>query len=129
MSSIDMHVRNDYSELVLVVYNNIQEKLMKSKQQLSIIETQLATNMRESRKAELTKNEIGSLPENIKTYVSMGKMFEERSKDDILKNLKKQEELSKLTIESLKKKQKFVEREFNEATNNLKDFLHHSQKR
>ncbi|OMJ08957.1 putative prefoldin subunit 1 [Smittium culicis] len=115
MSSFDQHV-----------YNNIQDKIMSSRRQLANVDSQLTIQYRESRKNEITKSELEALPNSTETYLSVGKMFSSKPKDSIIADLEKQTKLTKATYESLTKKKKFLEKELKDASDSLKDFIHHS---
>ena len=51
----------------------MQTRLIENNRQLNIVKTQIQAKEREKRFAELTKHELTSLNENIRTYKSVGK--------------------------------------------------------
>ncbi|CAJ0849824.1 14805_t:CDS:2, partial [Entrophospora sp. SA101] len=57
------------------VLMELQTRLLENNRQLNIVKTQIQTKEREKRFAELTKHELSSLNENIRTYKSVGKAF------------------------------------------------------
>ncbi|KAJ2762948.1 hypothetical protein H4S06_000368 [Coemansia sp. BCRC 34490] len=105
------------------VYMRITQKIQDCRKQLDQIDVQVSTNQRESRLAALTKREIEGLDTSVPVYKSMGKMFIQENKDDLLKDINKSSEDSKALVEALEKKKKFVERDLEEATGNLKDMI------
>ncbi|KAJ2512250.1 hypothetical protein H4217_006979 [Coemansia sp. RSA 1939] len=104
------------------VYMRITQKIQDCRKQLDQIDVQVSTNQRESRLAALTKREIEGLDTSVPVYKSMGKMFIQENKDDLLKDIKSSED-SRALVEALEKKKKFVERDLEEATGNLKDMI------
>ncbi|KAJ2494231.1 hypothetical protein GGI11_008937 [Coemansia sp. RSA 2049] len=105
------------------VYMRITQKIQDCRKQLDQIDVQVSTNQRESRLAALTKREIEGLDTSVPVYKSMGKMFIQENKDDLLKDINKSSEDSRALVEALEKKKKFVERDLEEATGNLKDMI------
>ncbi|KAJ1734830.1 hypothetical protein LPJ72_002172 [Coemansia sp. Benny D160-2] len=109
------------------VYMRITQKIQDCRKQLDQIDVQVSTNQRESRLAALTKREIEGLDTSVPVYKSMGKMFIQENKDDLLKDINKSSEDSRALVEALEKKKKFVERDLEEATGNLKDMIRSMQ--
>ncbi|KAI7827219.1 Prefoldin [Kickxella alabastrina] len=105
------------------VYYRITQKLQDCQKQLGQIEAQISGNQRESRLAALTRREIEGLDASVPLYKSTGKMFIQEPKDDLLKEIDTTAENSKAMVEALEKKQKFVRREMEEASGNLKDIV------
>ncbi|KAJ1925654.1 hypothetical protein IWQ60_004436 [Tieghemiomyces parasiticus] len=84
---------------------------------------------RERRRNELTLKEIESLPDDVATYKSVGKMFLQVDQAVVVKDLKKSIEQSIDTSKGLEKKQKYVERELNDCSTSLRDIMHHGRDR
>jgi len=51
----------------------LQNRLIENSRQLNVVKSQIQAKEREKRFAELTKHELSSLDENIRTYKSVGK--------------------------------------------------------
>lgn len=110
------------------VYMRITEKIQGCQKQLSQIDAQISGNQREMRLAALTKRELESLDDNVPMYKSMGKMFVQDSKQSLLGEINKGTKDSQDLIDALEKKQKFVKRDMEEATGNLRDIIQSAQK-
>ncbi|KAJ1898083.1 hypothetical protein IW146_001890 [Coemansia sp. RSA 922] len=109
------------------VYMRVTQKMQDCQKQLAQIEAQMSTNQRETRLAALTRREIQDLDNSVPLYKSMGKMFIQESKEDLLKDIEKSASDAKILIDALEKKQKFVKRDLDEATGNLRDIIHSAQ--
>ncbi|KAJ2386816.1 hypothetical protein GGI23_006412 [Coemansia sp. RSA 2559] len=110
-------------DTVQQVYMRITQKIQDCQKQLDQIDVQISTNQREGRLAALTRREIEGLDDSVPMYKSMGKMFIQESKDDLLKDINKTTKDGNTLVEALEKKKKFVERDLEEATGNLKDMI------
>ncbi|KAJ2350936.1 hypothetical protein GGF43_004173, partial [Coemansia sp. RSA 2618] len=102
-------------------------RIQGDRKQLSQIEAQMSGNQREIRLAALTKREVEGLDSAVPLYKSMGKMFVCESKADILKDIEKTTSDADAMVQALEKKKKFVTRDLEEATANLKDLVKSSQ--
>ncbi|KAJ2401830.1 hypothetical protein GGF41_007665, partial [Coemansia sp. RSA 2531] len=71
------------------VYMRVTQKMQDCQKQLAQIEAQMSTNQRETRLAALTRREIQDLDNSVPLYKSMGKMFIQESKEDLLKDIEK----------------------------------------
>ncbi|KAJ2754564.1 hypothetical protein IWQ56_006489 [Coemansia nantahalensis] len=111
------------------VYLGLTQKIQSCQKQLGQIEAQIGANERETRLASLTKSEVEGLDSSVPLYRSLGKMFMQESKDDILRDLNKTTGDAATLIEALEKKKKFVTRDLDEATRNLKDLVRQTQAR
>ncbi|KAJ2559105.1 hypothetical protein EV175_000490 [Coemansia sp. RSA 1933] len=115
-------------DTVQQVYMRITQKIQECQKQLSQIDVQISTHQREGRLASLTKREIEGLDESVPMYRLMGKMFIQESKDELLKDINKTTNDGNTLVEALEKKKRFVQRDLDEATGNLKDMLKSVQK-
>ncbi|KAJ1726905.1 hypothetical protein LPJ61_004881 [Coemansia biformis] len=109
------------------VYLGLTQKIQICQKQLGQIEAQIGANEREIRLASLTKSEVDGLDSTVPLYKSVGKMFIQESKDDILRDLQKTTGDATSIIEALQKKKKFTTRDLDEATGNLKDLVRQTQ--
>ncbi|KAJ1644070.1 hypothetical protein J3B02_006035 [Coemansia erecta] len=105
------------------VYMRITQKIQDCQKQLGQIDVQISANERESRLASLTKREIEPLDSSTPLYKSVGKMFVQESKETLIKDLDSTIESSKSMVDALQKKQKFVQRDLDEASGNLRDVI------
>lgn len=53
----------------------IESQAIAAQQQISLVRSQLASKQREMRLAQLTRNEISSLPPDTAVYEGVGKMY------------------------------------------------------
>ncbi|KAJ1670548.1 hypothetical protein GGF38_001449, partial [Coemansia sp. RSA 25] len=67
------------------------------------------------------------LDNSVPLYKSMGKMFIQESKDDLLKDIAESAKDAQTIIDALEKKQKFVKRDLDDATGNLRDIIQSAQ--
>ncbi|KAJ2811826.1 hypothetical protein H4S07_001812 [Coemansia furcata] len=110
------------------VYMRVTQKMQDCQKQLAQIEAQISSNQRETRLAALTKREIQDLDSSVPLYRSMGKMFIQESKEDLLKDIAQSTSDATTLIDALEKKQKFVKRDLDEATGNLRDIIQAASK-
>ncbi|KAI5788075.1 Prefoldin [Pyronema domesticum] len=111
------------NEALQKLMQDIESKAAFSQQQLQIVREQMALKAREIRVSQLTAQELTKVPEGTKTYESVGKMFVREDISDLQARLKKEEASLKDDIESLKKKQIYLETTFTNATSNLQAIL------
>ncbi|KAJ2157359.1 hypothetical protein GGF46_004557 [Coemansia sp. RSA 552] len=110
-------------DTVQQVYMRVTQRIQSSQKQLSNIDAQVNANQREARLASLTKREIEGLSDSVPLYRSMGKMFVQESKQSVMDDINKTTKDSEMLVDALEKKKKFVKRELDEATANLKDII------
>ncbi|KAI5819684.1 Prefoldin [Pyronema omphalodes] len=111
------------NEALQKLMQDIESKAAFSQQQLQIVREQMALKAREIRVSQLTAQELTKVPQETKTYESVGKMFVREDISDLQTRLKKEEASLKDDIESLKKKQIYLETTFTNATSNLQAIL------
>ncbi|CAH1759778.1 3017_t:CDS:2 [Entrophospora sp. SA101] len=105
------------------VLMELQTRLLENNRQLNIVKTQIQTKEREKRFAELTKHELSSLNENIRTYKSVGKAF---IKTDI--NILKSDLETTITktvsdLTALGKSKKYIERNISDSEAGLREII------
>ncbi|KAJ2058325.1 hypothetical protein GGI17_005101 [Coemansia sp. S146] len=88
------------------VYMRVTQKMQDCQKQLAQIDAQMSANQRETRLAALTQREIQDLDSSVPLYKSMGKMFIQESKEDLLKDIAQSASDAKVLIDALEKKQK-----------------------
>ncbi|KAJ2616324.1 hypothetical protein H4S08_000818 [Coemansia sp. RSA 1365] len=109
------------------VYLKVTQKIQESQKQLNQIDAQISSNQRDIRLASLTKRELDGLDNSVPLYKSMGKMFVQESKSNMLEDIDKETNNANTLIQALEKKKKFVSRSLEEATGNLKDIIRAAQ--
>ncbi|PIA14207.1 Prefoldin, partial [Coemansia reversa NRRL 1564] len=105
------------------VYLKVTQKIQESQKQLNQIDAQISSNQRDIRLASLTKRELDGVDNSVPLYKSMGKMFVQESKSNMLEDIDKETSNANSLIQALEKKKKFVSRSLEEATGNLKDII------
>ncbi|KAJ1832981.1 hypothetical protein IWW55_004250 [Coemansia sp. RSA 2706] len=114
-------------DTVQQIYMKVTQRIQSDQKQLGQIDAQLSGNQREIRLAALTKREVEGLDASVPLYKSMGKMFVQESKADILSDIQQATDEASSMVLALEKKKKFVTRDLEEATGNLKDLVKSSQ--
>ncbi|KAJ2082382.1 hypothetical protein H4R24_001618 [Coemansia sp. RSA 988] len=114
-------------DTVQQVYLKVTQNIQEYQKELNQIDAQISSNQRDIRLASLTKREIDGLDSSIPLYKSMGKMFVQESKSSLLEGIDKETSDATTLIEALEKKKKFVSRNLEGATGNLKDLIRMTQ--
>jgi prefoldin subunit 1 len=72
--------------------------------------------------------EINQMDADVNMYKGVGKMFLMVPKKTMAQDLKSQEKELSDDITNLNKKSKYLEKQFNDAQNQLRDIFHHGSK-
>jgi len=107
----------------------IQQTAQQSSRNLSLSRAQTAQKDKERRILQLTIAEIGTFPraETVKLYKGVGKMFVNVPRDVMEKDLRNQEKELSDDIVNLNKKSKYLEKQYQEASAQLRDIFHSSE--
>jgi len=106
----------------------IQQTAIQSQRSLNVSRQQTIAKERERRILQLTIDEINSIREDVNTYKGVGKMFVMVPRATMEADLKRQQKELTDDINSLNKKTKFLEKQFNDAQAQLRDIFHHNSK-
>ncbi|OCH88754.1 Prefoldin [Obba rivulosa] len=106
----------------------IQQTAVQSQRALNISRQQIAAKERERRILQLTIEEITSLEGDVNLYKGVGKMFMMVPRPSLESELKTEEKELTDDINNLVKKSKYLEKQFNDAQNQLRDIFHSSSK-
>ncbi|EGO05280.1 hypothetical protein SERLA73DRAFT_174357 [Serpula lacrymans var. lacrymans S7.3] len=106
----------------------IQQTAVQSQRALNASRQQSATKERERRILQLTIDEIQHMEGDVNLYKGVGKMFVMVPRKTMEKELKGQEKEFTDDINSLNKKSKYLEKQFNDAQAQLRDIFHHSSR-
>ncbi|KAG1754709.1 Prefoldin [Suillus paluster] len=106
----------------------IQQTAVQSQRALNISRQQSASKDRERRILQLTIDEIQGIEGDVNLYKGVGKMFMMVPRKTMEQELKTQEKELTDDINSLNKKAKYLEKQFNDAQSQLRDIFHHSPK-
>ncbi|KAJ3536982.1 hypothetical protein NM688_g6758 [Phlebia brevispora] len=101
----------------------IQQTAIQSQRALNLSKQQIAAKERERRILQLTIEEIKSLDEDVNLYRGVGKMFMQVPRPAMEKDLKSEEKDITDDINSLTKKSKYLEKQFNDAQGQLRDIF------
>ncbi|KAF7968934.1 hypothetical protein HWV62_21574 [Athelia sp. TMB] len=105
------------------ILDQIQSTAIQSQRALSISRQQTATKERERRIMQLTIDEISSIGGDVNLYKGVGKMFLMVPRKEMEKELQDQEKEIADDITNLTKKSKYLEKQYNDAQNQLRDIV------
>ncbi|EIN14357.1 Prefoldin [Punctularia strigosozonata HHB-11173 SS5] len=106
----------------------IQQTAIQSQRALAVSRQQTAAKERERRILQLTIDEVSSLDPAVNVYKGVGKMFLQVPRPIMDKDLKNQEKELTDDINSLNKKSKYLEKQFNDAQGQLRDIFQSAPK-
>ncbi|KAF9524094.1 Prefoldin [Crepidotus variabilis] len=104
----------------------IQQTAVQSQRALNISQQQTASKDRERRILQLTIDEISQMTGEVNLYKGVGKMFMHVPRKEMEEDLKVQEKELSDDITNLNKKSKFLEKQFNDAQNQMRDIFQHA---
>lgn len=97
------------NEALQKLVREIESQAMAAQQQIGLVRTQVNSKQREVRLAQLTQNEIKSLPTDTPVYEGVGKMFVQVPGKELQRKLGGQVKDMEAEIESLGKKLHYLE--------------------
>ncbi|KAF8633603.1 hypothetical protein AX15_001391 [Amanita polypyramis BW_CC] len=106
----------------------LQQTAIQSQRALGVTQQQSSAKERERRILQLTTNEISQLERSVNLYKGVGKMFMMVPRKSLEDELKQQEKELTDDINSLNKKSKYLEKQFNDAQSQLRDIFQHAPK-
>ncbi|KAL4070536.1 Prefoldin [Scleroderma citrinum] len=104
----------------------IQQTAVQSQRSLNLTKQQISAKDRERRIVQLTIGELSNVGPDVNLYKGVGKMFMMVPQKSMEQELKAQEKELTDEINSLGKKSKYLEKQFNDAQAQLRDIFHHS---
>ncbi|KAI6153995.1 Prefoldin [Pisolithus tinctorius] len=104
----------------------IQQSAVQSQRSLNLTKQQCTAKERERRIVQLTISEISSVGHDVNLYKGVGKMFLMVPQKTMEQELKAQEKELTDEVNSLNKKSKYLEKQFNDAQARLRDIFHHA---
>ncbi|KAL9716591.1 hypothetical protein Ac2012v2_001039 [Leucoagaricus gongylophorus] len=119
----DLHSTQDTCYQILV---QIQQTAVQSQRALNISTQQISSKERERKILQLTIKEISTMGQDVHLYKGVGKMFMMEPHQAMMGDLKNQEKELTDDINSLNKKAKFLEKQFNDAQAQLRDIFHYA---
>lgn len=104
----------------------IQQSAVQSQRSLNLTKQQCTAKERERRIVQLTISEISSVIHDVNLYKGVGKMFLMVPQKTMEQELEAQEKELTDEVNSLNKKSKYLEKQFNDAQARLRDIFHHA---
>ncbi|KAI6012559.1 Prefoldin [Pisolithus orientalis] len=106
----------------------IQQSAVQSQRSLNLTKQQCTAKERERRIVQLTISEISSVIHDVNLYKGVGKMFLMVPQKTMEQELEAQEKELTDEVNSLNKKSKYLEKQFNDAQARLRDIVrfHHA---
>ncbi|KAK0947236.1 hypothetical protein LTR29_001191 [Friedmanniomyces endolithicus] len=101
----------------------ISSKAQFAEQQLGIVNTQIASKKRESRRLQLSDTEMDALPKDTPVYDGVGKMFVLTSTVEVKNRQAKEAEDIKKELANLDKKQHYLETTFKNSQDHMEQIL------
>ncbi|VDB91600.1 unnamed protein product [Peniophora sp. CBMAI 1063] len=101
----------------------IQTTAANAHKNLGATKQQIAVKERERRILQLTIEEITGLEPDVNLYKGVGKMFMMEPRPDMEKSLKDEEKTLTDDLNNLGKKAKYLEKQFTDAQNQLRDIF------
>ncbi|TPX67772.1 hypothetical protein SpCBS45565_g03588 [Spizellomyces sp. 'palustris'] len=114
-------------EVAQKVLTEIQNKIVETSRQLSIVRAQLSTRDREKRVCELTVKELSSLDSNTGSYRAVGKMFIQEPLPGLIKELETRKQESEREAKNFERAAGKLERDLNDAQNTWKEIMHRAK--
>lgn len=109
-------------------FSGLQVKRMETNQLVAVAEGQRQALQRNIVRAQLTAQEIDSVPESTPLYQSVGRMFLLASRDQVKGTLLANETSSKEKISEIEKNTKHWEKALKEQEDVLRELVSHKQK-
>eukprot|EP00126_Sphaerothecum_destruens_P010031 Sdes_comp20662_c0_seq1m15982 len=114
-SSVDEDARRQFMEL--------QEQMIATSKQISVIKAQLDSNVRQIKRSELTLKELNQLTGDHKCYKTVGRAFLYRPTSEIKLGLQKDADALKDDVITLGKSQERFRKQLKENEDNLRELI------
>ncbi|XP_050532932.1 prefoldin subunit 1-like [Daktulosphaira vitifoliae] len=112
---VDMDLKRAFHEL--------QEKLVYTSQKIKLADLQIETLRRTKQHNLLTKQELETIPKDVKTYEALGRAFILTPRDDVFKNLNKINNDTEQKIKTLENSKQYLDKNLKESENNLREMV------
>ncbi|KAM8834864.1 prefoldin subunit 1 [Synchiropus splendidus] len=112
---VDLELKKAFSEL--------QVKMIDTQQKVKLADLQIDQLTRVQKHAKITQTQMTSLPDNIRLYEGVGRMFILQSKEDINNQLTDKQRTADEKIKELEQKKVYLERSVKEAEDNIREML------
>jgi prefoldin subunit 1 len=102
---------------------DLQVQYSQTNREFSTVQANIVKTQREHKMAELTKGELGDLPEESKCYRSVGKMFLRSSRSGVLEHLDEQMEDQTKRESDMTQKMDYLERRMKSQRQNIEELM------
>nr|XP_024356797.1 prefoldin subunit 1-like [Physcomitrium patens]PNR33859.1 hypothetical protein PHYPA_023675 [Physcomitrium patens] len=114
------------AEINKEAFVELQGRLVETTSKLKHVQAQIRSKEAEKKRAFLTLEELGSLPEGTNTYRTLGKAFVLEPKDELIKEQQTKAEESDSAIATLVGSKEYLERQMKEVESNFRELLQNS---
>lgn len=115
MSVVDMELKKHFEEL--------QAQLVDTRVKMKQIDVQMDSQKKLIQHSTITKSEITGLPNDVRTYESLGRMFVLRKKSEVEEMLDSKISSGTERIQSLETNKKYLETSLKERENSLRELV------
>ena len=104
-------------------FQELQAKMITTTQQVKAAEAQIVQLSRIITHAKLTDQQISNLPEETRTYQSVGRMFMLEPIDEVRTDLKKKIEEGEAKIKTIEQNKEFLQQNVKDHENSIREML------
>ncbi|XP_041365040.1 prefoldin subunit 1-like isoform X1 [Gigantopelta aegis] len=104
-------------------FQGLQNKMVTTTQQLKISDAQVETLKRQMAHSKLVISEISQLPDDVRVFEGVGRMFLLQPNAEIKTNLDKKIKASDEKIKSIETTKVYLEKSLRESENNLRELV------
>lgn len=115
MSAVDLELKKHFEEL--------QAQVVDTRVKMKQIDVQMDQQKKQITHSTITKSEIAGLPEDVRTFESLGRMFVLRRKSEIEEMLHGRITSGNERIQSLESNKKYLETSLKERENSLRELV------
>lgn len=108
-------------------FTELQCKMIDTNQKLKLADLQIDNLKRIKQRSELTVREVDSLPQETRTFESVGRMFLLQDMDTIKRDLCKKTAKAEDKIKSIESNKAYLQKSIKEAENNLREMVQRRQ--
>jgi len=105
----------------------LQQKNMETKQQLKIADMQIEGLKKSVHYTTLTKGELDNIPQGVRTYEGVGRIFICESLDEIKKHMDEKTKGLEEKIKALETNKSYLQNNLKESENNIRELVQQKQ--
>ncbi|KAL7307210.1 hypothetical protein TKK_0000933 [Trichogramma kaykai] len=109
-------------------FSELHNKVLSTRQRLKVADMQIENINRHNLRVSLTRSELKQLPENTKTYESVGRMFLLQDMNTIMEDLDKRTKLADGKIKALNNQKTYLQKDLKESEDNIREMVQKRQK-